>query len=212
MPGFVHWLFPKQIWAFSRSKNDIYLTFDDGPHEIITSWVLDQLKMFQAKATFFCVGDNIHKNPAVLKRMAQEGHSIGNHTYNHLKGSKAKTAEYFENVLKAQEVLEKNIPKEKLISNQTGKLLFRPPYGRISKSQAKNINKSGYKIIMWDIISYDYDAEVSPEQCLKNILGSCKNGSIIVMHDSQKAEKNLRYVLPKLLEILSEKGYTFKGI
>lgn len=212
MPGFVRWIFPKQIWAFSRSEKFIYLTFDDGPHETITPWVLDELKKFQAKATFFSVGDNVRKHPTVLKKIVNEGHSIGNHTFHHLKGSKTNSQGYIENVLKAREILENTISQEKLISVQTGKPLFRPPYGRISRKQTKEVSAAGYSIIMWDIISYDYDITVSPEECLKNVLNACKNGSIIVMHDSQKAERNLRYALPKILETLTERGFEFKRI
>lgn len=212
MPRFVQWIFPRQIWAFSRFERNIYLTFDDGPHETITPWVLNELKKYNAKATFFCVGDNVRKNPAVLQEIVKHGHSIGNHTFNHLKGSKTTTSEYFENVLKAGEILEETIPKEKLISSKTAKMLFRPPYGRISRKQAQKVEMAGYSIIMWDIISYDYDNQISPKKCLKNVLDACENGSIIVMHDSLKAEKNLRYILPELLKTLSERGYVFEKI
>lgn len=211
-PPLVSRLYPKRIWAFPRSKKNIYLTFDDGPHEEITPWVLDQLKSFDAKATFFCVGENVRKNPEIFKLISKEKHSIGNHTYNHIDGSNINSSFYFQNTLKTQKEFETILPKEKLISKRIGKHLFRPPYGKIKREQAKNIENSGFKIVMWDVISYDFDPEVSPEQCLDNVLKSIKNGSIVVMHDSIKAEKNLRYVLPKLLQNLTEKGYKMKAI
>lgn len=209
MPGFVRWFYPTRVWAFSRLKKEIYLTFDDGPNNQITPWVLEELKSAHAKATFFCVGDNIRKNPHILKQILSEGHSIGNHTFNHLKGSRTKTEKYIENVQKSEEEFKKYGSEKELIDNSFGSKLFRPPYGRISKKQAGILEKQGYKIVMWDIISYDYDAGISGEKCLDNVISNVKNGSIIVMHDSVKAEKNLRYVLPNLLNILTEKGFQF---
>ena len=209
MPGFVRWFYPTRVWAFSRLKKEIYLTFDDGPNNQITPWVLEELKSAHAKATFFCVGDNIRKNPHILKQILSEGHSIGNHTFNHLKGSRTKTEKYIENVQKSEEEFKKYCSEKELIDNSFGSKLFRPPYGRISKKQAGILEKQGYKIVMWDIISYDYDAGISGEKCLDNVISNVKNGSIIVMHDSVKAEKNLRYVLPNLLNILTEKGFQF---
>lgn len=209
MPGFVRWFYPTRVWAFSRLKKEIYLTFDDGPNNHITPWVLEELKSAHAKATFFCVGDNVRKNPRILKRILSEGHSIGNHTFNHLKGNRTKTNEYIENVQKSEEEFKKHCSEKELIDNSFGFRLFRPPYGRISKKQAGILEKQGYKIVMWDIISYDYDAGISGEKCLDNVISNVKNGSIVVLHDSVKAEKNLRYVLPKLLKVLTEKGFQF---
>ncbi len=201
MPRFIQRLYPERIWAFSRSINAIYLTFDDGPIPEITPWVLNTLHKHNAKATFFCIGDNVQKYPELFKNILSEEHTVGNHTFNHLNGWKANTDEYVKNVLKCQEILN----SESRIQNS--ELLFRPPYGKLTSNQAKNLQKNGFKIVMWDIISYDYDASVSEEQCLQNVLKNIKPGSIIVFHDSLKAEKNLRYVLPKVLEYISEKGW-----
>jgi len=212
MPRLVHRFFPNRIWAFSRSKKHIYLTFDDGPDEEITPWILDLLDRHRAKATFFCVGENVRNHPDILKRIADEGHSIGNHTYNHVNGINTDSSFYFQNTLKAQKELEFIISKEKLLSNRVSKLLFRPPYGRIKKDQAKRIEKFGYKIVMWEIISYDYDKTVTSEECLQNVLNNVRNGSVVVFHDSKKAEKNLKYVLPKLLKDLTGKGFQFTKI
>lgn len=197
MPSFVPHLYPERIWAFSRTSNSVYLTFDDGPIPEVTPWVLDELKKHKAKATFFCIGENVAKHPEILKRIIAEGHTVGNHTYNHLNGWKTDTSKYIEDVLKCEKSLNTN---SGLDAYQGSKLLFRPPYGRIKSSQAKLLQNKGYKIVMWDIISYDFDASISEEECLQNVLGKIRPGSIVVFHDSLKAEKNLRYVLPKVLE------------
>ena len=229
MPRFIQRLYPERIWAFPASTNAVYLTFDDGPIPEVTPWVLDELKKHNAKATFFCIGENIKKHPEIFRRILAEGHSVGNHTFNHLNGTKTETAEYVENVEKAQrQMLEDGWRKmedgrwkmvdgkwkredggwkmdnstikdqESAISNQQS--LFRPPYGKITSRQANLLQKKGFKIVMWDIISYDYDANVSEKECLQNVTKNIKPGSIVVFHDSLKAEKNLRYVLPKVLE------------
>ena len=193
MPRFIQWLYPERIWAFSRSSNSVFLTFDDGPIPELTPWVLDELKKHNAKATFFCIGENIQKHPEIFQRILSEGHSVGNHTFNHLKGTKTETSKYIENILIA----------EKLIDSK----LFRPPYGKITSKQAKILQSKGFKIVMWDIISYDYDATISEEKCLQNVLKNIKPGCIVVFHDSIKAEKNLRFVLQKVLGIISERGW-----
>ncbi|HPE82110.1 MAG: polysaccharide deacetylase family protein [Aequorivita sp.] len=193
MPRFIQWLYPERIWAFSRSSNSVFLTFDDGPIPELTPWVLDELKKHNAKATFFCIGENIQKHPEIFQRILSEGHSVGNHTFNHLKGTKTETSKYIENILIA----------EKLIDSK----LFRPPYGKITSKQAKILQSKGFKIVMWDIISYDYDATISEEKCLQNVLKNIKPGCIVVFHDSIKAEKNLRFALQKVLGIISERGW-----
>ncbi|HUH47316.1 MAG TPA: polysaccharide deacetylase family protein [Arenibacter sp.] len=207
MPSFVPRLYPERIWAFSRESNSVYLTFDDGPIPGITPWVLDELKKHQAKATFFCIGENVAKHPEIFKRISAEGHAVGNHTYNHLNGWKTETSEYIENVLKCEESLKSNSDPDVYPDS---KLLFRPPYGRIKSSQAKLLQNKGYKIVMWKIISYDFDAGISEEECLQNVLGKIRPGSVVVFHDSLKAEKNLRYVLPKVLDYIGKKGW--KGL
>ncbi len=196
MPRFIQRLYPERIWAFSHSKNSVYLTFDDGPIPEVTPWVLDELKKHNAKATFFCIGENVQKHPEIFQRILSEGHSVGNHTFNHLNGWKTSTSEYIENIEKAKRQMHNSEFKI-----QNSKLLFRPPYGKITSKQAKTLQKKGFKIVMWDIISYDFDTNISEEECLQNVLKNIKPGSVVVFHDSLKAEKNLRYVLPKVLSI-----------
>ncbi len=198
-----HWiikkLFSNYIWNIPNSENKVYLTFDDGPTPEITEWVLSKLKEYNAKATFFCIGDNIRKYPEIIQRVINEGHSIGNHTFNHLNGWKTSTKDYIENV--------RLYETEHCKLNTEHCKLFRPPYGKITPTQSKILRKLGYKIIMWDIISYDFDATISKEQCLENVLKNVQSGSIIVFHDSKKAFTNLEYVLPRTLDFLNEKGF-----
>ena len=207
MPRFIQRLYPERIWAFSREEKSIYLTFDDGPIPEVTPWVLDELKKYNAKATFFCIGENVQKHPEIFQRILSEGHSVGNHTFNHLNGWKTATSEYIENVDKAEGQMGNN-SKFKIQDSR----LFRPPYGKITSKQAKILQRKGFKIVMWDIISYDYDANTSPEKCLQNVLKNIKPGSVVVFHDSLKAEKNLRFLLPKVLEIIKEDGYLVESI
>jgi peptidoglycan-N-acetylglucosamine deacetylase len=199
-PKFVTWLYPKRIWAFWHVKKEIFLTFDDGPIPEVTPWVLDLLKENDAKATFFCIGDNIRKYPALLKRILDEGHSIGNHTYHHVKGTETQIATYLDEVAAFNECVE--IPPK----------LFRPPYGKITSQQAKALQKKGYRIVMWDVISYDFDKTITKEKCLNNVLEKMREGSIVVFHDSLKAEHHLRYVLPKVLEVINKRGWQTQNI
>ena len=192
-------IFPNYVWDIPNNHKKVFLTFDDGPTPEITEWTLEQLKKHDAKATFFCIGNNIEKHPEILQKVIKEGHSIGNHTFGHLKGWKTSIDDYVENVALCQS----QIVNHK--SQNTN--LFRPPYGKIKPLQSKILQKQGYKIIMWDIISFDFDASISKEKCLENILKNVQSGSIIVFHDSIKAEKNLKYALPKTLEFLKEKGF-----
>lgn len=205
--AFVKWLFPKYVWDIPNNENKIYLTFDDGPIPDVTEWVLDILKKEEIKATFFCIGDNIKKNPSLFKRLISEGHSIGNHTFNHLKGWDFSTKEYIENTILCEEEISKALE----IENQKSKI-FRPPYGKIKPSQSKKLRKLGYKIIMWDVLSVDYDKEISPEKCFENIIKNTVSGSIIVCHDSLKAFKNLEYALPKAIKYLKNEGFVFDRI
>jgi len=207
MPRFIQRLYPERIWAFSREEKSIYLTFDDGPIPEVTPWVLDELKKHNAKATFFCIGENVQKHPEIFQRILSEGHSVGNHTFNHLNGWKTATSEYIENVDKADRRMGNN-SKFKIQDSR----LFRPPYGKITSKQAKILQRKGFKIVMWDIISYDYDANTSPEKCLQNVLKNIKPGSVIIFHDSLKAEKKLRFVLPKVLGFIEEKNWLCKPI
>ncbi len=202
-------VFSNQIWDIPNHENKIYLTFDDGPIPDVTEWVLEILKKENIKATFFCIGDNIKKHPQVYNRMLAEGHQTGNHTFNHLNGWKTNTHIYIENFNLCETEIE-NFQNSKL-ETQNSKL-FRPPYGKIKPSQSKAIRQLGYKIIMWDILSYDFNQNISAEKCLENIISNTTQGSIIVFHDSLKAEKNLKFVLPKTIQILKDKGFSFDVI
>lgn len=192
-PLLIKWLYPGLVWNKSRQEKTIYITFDDGPIPQITPWVLEQLAKFDAKATFFCIGENVLKHPDVYEQVKAAGHRIGNHTYNHLNGWKTSTEMYTENVQKCADLVHSN--------------LFRPPYGRLKYGQIDKL--TNYQIVMWDVLSGDFDTLISPTTCLHNVLNNTENGSIIVFHDSLKAEKNLRYVLPIVLSFWKEKGYQF---
>ncbi len=209
-------IFPNYVWDIPNSENKVYLTFDDGPTPEITEWTLDQLKKNDAKATFFCIGNNIDKYPEIFTKVISEGHSIGNHTFNHLKGWKTSIEDYVENVtLCSNQIAESRKQKAETLNSKFSNLpsnLFRPPYGKIKPAQSKILRKQGYKIIMWDIISFDFDASISKEKCLENVLRNVQSGSIIVFHDSVKAEQNLKYVLPKTLEFLKQNGFVCSKI
>ncbi len=225
-PKFVKWIFPKRVWAFPKNTNSVYLTFDDGPIPEVTPWVLDELKKHGAKATFFCIGENIQKHPEIFKRIIAEGHSVGNHTFNHLNGWKTETSEYVENVLSCEETISYVLNNSPFkggrgdvfnsefnpeVSGQNSELLFRPPYGKITGKQAQFLRKKGYQIIMWDVLSGDFDQNISEEKCLQNVIKNIEPGTIIVFHDSLNAEKNLRYVLPKALGFIGENSLLCKG-
>lgn len=196
---FIKRIFPNYVWDIPDAENKVYLTFDDGPTPEITEWTLGQLKKYNVKATFFCIGNNVEKYPDIFQKIIQEGHTIGNHTFNHLKGWNTSNPEYIENVNKCAETI------GRLTTNNSR--LFRPPYGKIKPSQSKKLRDLGFKIIMWDVISYDFDKTITPEKCLENVLRNVESGSIIVFHDSVKAEQNLKYALPKTLDFLKEKGF-----
>ncbi|WP_298365751.1 polysaccharide deacetylase family protein [uncultured Lutibacter sp.] len=200
-PNLIKIIFNKWIWSFNNKEKVLFLTFDDGPTPEITNWTLDQLNKFNAKATFFCIGKNVVQHPEIFQNIVDNNHSIGNHTNNHLNGIKYSAEAYIKNFKKAQN----NIPYFKT-------KLFRPPYGRLTLKQGNRIRKQGYKIIMWDVLSADFDQSISLKKCFDNVVKNAKNGSIIVFHDSLKASKNLQNTLPKVLEYYSSKGYTFKSI
>lgn len=194
IPNIFTRMFPSLIWKVDETQKIIYLSFDDGPIPETTEWILNTLQQFNAKATFFCVGDNVRKYPELFQKILDEGHLVGNHTYNHLNGWKTSVDEYIENVEKAAEFIKSE--------------LFRPPRGMIRIDQAQKLLKK-YHIVMWNVLSVDYDNSISPQQCLKNVTSNAKAGSIIVFHDSVKAQKNMQYALPKTLEYYTEKGYHF---
>lgn len=195
-------IFSSYVWSIPADEKIVYLTFDDGPHPVITPWVLDLLNEYNAKASFFCIGNNVVNHPAVFRRIQDEGHATGNHTYHHLNGWKTSDEMYLQDVRAAASVIESH--------------LFRPPYGRIKNSQAKHISaaleKAETKIVMWDVLSADFDSSITAEECLQNVIQNVSPGSIIVFHDSEKAFKNLQAVLPPTLEYLQKLGWQCERI
>jgi peptidoglycan/xylan/chitin deacetylase (PgdA/CDA1 family) len=196
-PKIIQKIFPKFIWKINTTEKEMFLTFDDGPVPEVTPWVLSQLKKYDAKATFFCVGDNINKYPDTFKEIINEGHRVGNHTFNHLNGWTTDNRPYYHNVKNCAELVRSN--------------LFRPPYGRLRPKQAQFLQRH-YNIIMWDVLSGDFDQNTSKEKCFQNVVLNAKSGSIIVFHDSLKAIDNLKYTLPRVLKYYSSLGYKFKAI
>ena len=196
-PQFIQNLFPNFTWRIPTEEKRLFITFDDGPIPEVTPWVLTQLEAFGAKATFFCVGDNIRKHPEVFQQVKAAGHSVGNHTYNHLNGWMTDNIPYFHNA--------------RHCASEVNSVLFRPPYGRLKPRQAQFLQRH-YRIVMWDVLSGDFDARITPEQCLQNVLLHAGPGSIIVFHDSLKAQERLTYVLPSVLEHFSSQGYVFESL
>jgi len=205
-PSIIKRYYSSLTWNKSRSEKIIYLTFDDGPIPNVTEFVLNTLKSFAVKATFFCIGDNIVKHPALFNRIKQEGHTVGNHTFNHLNGWKTSDEIYLQNVLECQEL--------------TATTLFRPPYGRIRKSQVKHIQDNlcsspinqpitKPEIIMWDVLSGDFDPKISAQTCYQNVIKHTENGSIIVFHDSLKAADKMQYALPRVIRFFLDQGFQF---
>ncbi|HEX8376580.1 MAG TPA: polysaccharide deacetylase family protein [Pedobacter sp.] len=196
-PWWLTKMYPSLTWRMPAEENDIFLTFDDGPHPTITPFVLDALETYNAKATFFCIGKNVEANQPVFHRILNEGHAIGNHTFNHFNGWKTDDKTYFDDVAKAKAIINSK--------------LFRPPYGRISRFQIQQLSKL-FNIIMWDVLSGDFDTTLSPEQCLKNVIANTRPGSIIVFHDSEKAFERLKHALPGALKHFSNQGYNYRTI
>ncbi len=196
-PQFIQSLFPNFTWRVPSREKTLYFTFDDGPIPDVTPWVLRQLEEFGAKATFFCVGDNIRKHPAVFNQVLEAGHTVGNHTFNHLNGWRTDNIPYFHNVRRCAH----------LVNSE----LFRPPYGKLRPKQSEFLQRH-YRIVMWDVLSGDFDPDISREQCLSNVMDNARPGSIIVFHDSQKAWSKLQYVLPKTLEHFVAKGFRFHAL
>jgi peptidoglycan-N-acetylglucosamine deacetylase len=201
-PWWLKKIYPSFIWNIKTNEKIVYLSFDDGPHEKATPFVLDELKKYNAKATFFCIGKNVTSLPDLYKRVMEEGHTVGNHTNNHLNGWKTDDIKYLQDVKDAAQHIDSS--------------LFRPPYGRIKSFQAKNIpaamKDETAKIIMWDVLSGDFDTDITKKQCLQNVVLNVKQGSIVVFHDSEKAFNHLEYCLPLTLKFLSEKGFGIKSL
>ena len=178
----------------------MYLTFDDGPNPVATPFVLEQLKKYNASATFFCIGKNVKDHPSLYGQLIEEGHAIGNHTFNHVNGWKVADNVYFKDIIEAKKYIDSS--------------LFRPPYGRITRFQAKHLKQSAlqFKVVMWDVVSGDFDTTISPDKCSFNVLRNAGEGSIVVFHDSEKAFPNLKKALPDTLEYFSVRGYRFEAI
>jgi peptidoglycan-N-acetylglucosamine deacetylase len=196
-PGLLKKIYPKAIWHLNRNEKTIYLTFDDGPIPQLTDWVLQELQAVNAKATFFCVGENVVKHPEIFNRIKLHGHAVANHTMHHVKGFKNTLNDYLKEIEECE-----SLTKTKL---------FRPPYGQLKRSQYKALIERNYKVIFWDVISYDYE-NISEQNCAKKVMSHTKNGSVILFHDNFKAEKNLKYTLPLLLKHFTELNYTFKSL
>lgn len=207
-PSLVRRLFPNYIWNLPTTEKVLYLTFDDGPTPEITDWTLDVLKQYNAKATFFCLGNNIEKYPSIFERLIKEGHCIGNHTFDHPRGWKTKTEDYVDEAIRTQEVI--NLKSSNTKASKEN--LFRPPYGQITTKQGRFLRKLGYKIIMWDVLAFDWNNSITKEKCAQNVISKARSGSIIVFHDSVKASERMQYALPKVLDYFTEKGFEFKRI
>jgi peptidoglycan/xylan/chitin deacetylase (PgdA/CDA1 family) len=199
-PWWLSALYPSLIWRIKGTGKKIYLTFDDGPHETATLFVLEQLRKYKAKATFFCIGKNVAAYPAIYQNILDEGHAVGNHTYHHLNGWKVKNDMYVKDVVEASAIIKSN--------------LFRPPYGRIRRKQQQQLQTSNSQLqtIMWDVLSGDFDTQLRAEKCLENVLKNTRSGSIVVFHDSTKAWERMQYALPKTLAHFAEQGYEFSAI
>jgi peptidoglycan/xylan/chitin deacetylase (PgdA/CDA1 family) len=201
-PLLIKKMYPSYLWSMGTKEKILYLTFDDGPHPEITPFVLRQLKRYDALATFFCIGKNVAAYPDVYKQIQDEGHTVGNHTYNHLNGWKTENEIYLKDIAEASKLIDSS--------------LFRPSYGRITSFQAKNLRPvmkgKDPRIVMWDVLSGDFDTNCTPQQCLASVVFASVSGSIIVFHDSEKAFPRLEYTLPRILNYFSEKGYLFKPL
>jgi peptidoglycan/xylan/chitin deacetylase (PgdA/CDA1 family) len=191
-PGFFKYLFPNGEWEMKTGEKNIFLTFDDGPIPEITPWVLDTLNAYDAKATFFCVGENAQRHPDLVDRIREEGHSLGSHTFNHLNGWHTENTEYYRNVRRG--------------AREVGSELFRPPYGKLKFHQARFLSQH-YRIIMWDILGGDFDPLITSEQVYQNLTKNVVSGSIIVLHDSIKSMDKVRYVLPRFLDFCAENDF-----
>jgi peptidoglycan/xylan/chitin deacetylase (PgdA/CDA1 family) len=193
-------VYPDCLWRVSTRDKKAYLTFDDGPHPVATPFVLDQLKQAGAKGTFFCLGKNVAAYPDIYRRILQEGHAVGNHTFNHLNGWKTPDDKYFEDILAAKKYIDSP--------------LFRPPYGRISRWQLQQLPKKALQLkpVMWTILSGDFDPSIPAKKCLENVVRPMKKGAIVVFHDSEKALPHLTFALPRVIQFLHESGYIMEKI
>ena len=200
VPAIIKRLYSNYVWDIPTKENILYLTFDDGPRPEATPFVLEQLRIYNAKATFFCVGNNVEQHPEIYRQIIGEGHATGNHTFHHLNGWKVSDRKYFDDIIEARKYIDS--------------ILFRPPYGRITRFQSRHLRNSvlGFKIIMWDVLSKDYDQKLNAEDCSFNVLRFARPGSIVVFHDSEKAFPRMKEALRTTLKYFSEKGYRFEAI
>lgn len=194
IPGIFRLFFPKALWRVKTKEKRVYLTFDDGPIPEVTPWLLDLLEHEGVKATFFCVGDNVFKYPDIYNRMVRDGHRVGNHTFNHIRAFHSQKFDYINNVSKAEEYIKSD--------------LFRPPHGQMKLAFSRTLRRK-FKIVFWDLLSCDFDQDKTGEDCFQIVKKYTRPGSIIVFHDSIKAELNLRYSLPKSIRYLKQQGYQF---
>jgi peptidoglycan-N-acetylglucosamine deacetylase len=201
-PWIIRKIWPHYTWRIETNEPLIYLTFDDGPHPEATPFVLDELGKYNAKATFFCIGKNVERYPDIYQRILDEGHATGNHTQHHMNGWNVKDEDYLRDIKQASRSIKSS--------------LFRPPYGRIKATQYRNIatamDKTDARVIMWSILSGDFDTGLTGKQCAETVTRNAANGSIVVFHDSEKALPRLREALPVCLQILAEKGYRFEKL
>jgi peptidoglycan/xylan/chitin deacetylase (PgdA/CDA1 family) len=205
VPVFIQKLFGSVTWRMPGTGPSLFLTFDDGPHPDITPQILDILKSADAKATFFCVGENVEKYPGIFRRITEDGHVTGNHTQHHLDGWKTGTRQYIADTLHCRDTI-------RTVANRRSTVeLFRPPYGKLKLSQLKALRKE-FRIVMWDTLSRDYDQTISGEKCLQNVIRYSGNGSIVVFHDSVKAKDRVLYTLPKVLEHFSKRNFSFLSL
>lgn len=206
---FLSIFFPEFIFRIPTHEKKIFLTFDDGPTPEITPWVLTELKKHNALATFFCIGENVKKHPDIFSEIVRGGHTAGNHTMHHLNGWKTSTANYLVEVKLCEEVM--GIYSQEAKSKKQKARFFRPPYGRITPLQYSSLKKN-HRIVMWDVLSKDYDSTISAEECMQRVITKSKPGAVVVFHDSKKAEINLRYALPRILEYFSQRGFCFSSL
>lgn len=199
-PAWIDKVYKRRVWRIDTNEKELYFTFDDGPHPEHTPFVLDVLKQYNAKATFFCIGKNVKANPAIYQRIIDEGHTVGNHTFDHVNGSKTADATYLANIKAAQQYIDSS--------------LFRPPYGKISSFQVEQLLAPAYNLttIMWTVLSGDFDAALTKESCRNNIILNAGPGSIVVFHDSEKASERMKYALPEALKYFAEAGYRFLAL
>lgn len=198
VPTWMRMCFPNRIWQMNVQEKVLFISFDDGPHEIVTPQVLDMLSKHGAKATFFCLGKNVLQHPMIFERIIAEGHAVGNHSYHHLNGWKTQDEKYLEDVVAAAGCIPSN--------------LFRPPYGRLKSRQAQRLQAVGFQVVMWTLLSADYNKKISKEECAMRVVKNIHPGAIILFHDSEKAAKNMLYALEVLLKNATEQGYRLEAM